>query len=373
MREPVHRRLEGALRREIGSGGLGPGSALPSEVELARRYGVSRATVRQALGGLAEGGLVRRVPGRGTFVRPATGSAAAPVIGLVVAGLHGLFLAQILDGVRRAAGQAGAAITLASADRGPGHEEAALREVRAHGAAGALIVSSPASAPPPALYGEVLAQGFPLVFVDRSPPGIDAASVTSNNAAGARLLALHLARLGHRSFGYILSRDYPVSSAAERLQATREALQAAGVPPAALRAVPVRGAEGDPARPHVEQAVALLLGAGGPPSAILCTNDELAMDVLFALRRHGLRVPDQVSLAGFDDVPYAELVHPPLTTVRQFPTEMGARAAALLLALIRERRASGPRLLLPVELLVRSSTAPAAGHPNGVATDAARP
>jgi DNA-binding FadR family transcriptional regulator len=124
-REPLHRRLEQALRHEIGAGALGVGARLPSEPELSRRYGISRATVRQAVGSLAAAGLVRRVPGRGTFVAPRgasalTAGARPTVLGLVVAGLHGMFLAQMLDGVRRAAGQAGVAVTLLAADLEPG-------------------------------------------------------------------------------------------------------------------------------------------------------------------------------------------------------------------------------------------------------------
>lgn len=373
-REPLHRQLERALRQEIDSGRLAQGALLPSEPELGRRYGISRATVRQALGGLAATGLVRRVPGKGTFVaatepQAPAGRSGPPLLGLVVAGLHGMFLAQILDGIRRAAAQAGATITLAAADLAPGQEETALREVRAQGAAGAIMVSSPTYAPPPAFYRGVLAEGFPLVFLDRCPEGIEAASVTSNNAEGGRLLALHLLRLGHRSFGYVLARDYPVSSAADRLEATRTALAAAGLTPRALQAVTVGGTPAEPMRPYVRQATDALLTAGDRPTAILCTNDELAMDVLAAVREHGLRVPEDIALAGFDDVPYSELIHPPLTTVRQFPVDMGARATALLLSLVRERRTAGPRVLLPVELCVRASTAPGPAIQSGVAWD----
>ncbi len=360
-REPLHRRLEQALRHEIGAGALGVGARLPSEPELSRRYGISRATVRQAVGSLAAAGLVRRVPGRGTFVAPRgasalTAGARPTVLGLVVAGLHGMFLAQMLDGVRRAAGQAGVAVTLLAADLEPGQEEAAIAQVRAQGVMGAVVVGSPACATPPSYYNGLLAEGFPLVFLDRCPPGVQAASVTSNNGEGARLLARHLLGLGHRAFGYVLARDYPVSSAAERLAATVECLEAAGLGTGALRTVAIGGSSGEPHPPYVRQAADALLAAGERPSAILCTNDDIAIGVLAALREHGLRVPEDVALAGFDDLPFAELIEPPLTTVRQFPAEMGGRATGLLLTLLREGRADGPRLVLPVELCVRRST-----------------
>jgi DNA-binding LacI/PurR family transcriptional regulator len=364
-REPLHRRLERVLRDEIGSGALGAGARLPSEPELSRRYGISRATVRQAVASLAAAGLVRREPGRGTFVvggAPAAASGPA-VLGLVIAGLHGMFLAQMLDGLRRAAGQAGVAMTLAAAELAPGQEEAALAQVRAQGAAGAVVVPSPACATPAAVYRRLQAAGFPLVFLDRCPPGVDAPAVTSDNVGGARLLARHLLRLGHRSFGYVLSREYAASAAAERLEATAECLAEADLPPSALRTVRVGGAPSEALAPYVRAAADGLLASGEPPSAILCTNDDVAIGVLAALREHGLRVPEDAALAGFDDLPFSALVDPPLTTVRQFAAEMGARATGLLLALVHEGRTAGPRVVLPVELCIRRSTAGVPGMP----------
>ncbi len=365
-REPLHRRLERALREEIRSGALGAGAQLPSEPELSRRYGISRATVRQAVASLAAAGLVRREPGRGTFVAAAAGPAGGSgtaVLGLVVAGLHGMFLAQMLDGLRRAAGQAGVAMTLAAAELAPGLEEAALAQVRAQGAVGAVVIPSPACATPAAAYRRLLAEGFPLVFLDRCPPDVEAPAVTSDNAGGARLLARHLLGLGHRSFGYVVSREHSTSAAAERLAATAECLSAAGLPPSALRTARIGGAPTEALAPYVRAAADALLAAEEPPSAILCTNDDIALGVLAALREHGLRVPEDVALAGFDDLPFSALIDPPLTTVRQFPAEMGARATGLLLALVRERKTTGPRLVLPVELCIRRSTAGAPETP----------
>ena len=376
-RVPLHQQLSRALREDIRAGRLRAGDMLPSEPELSRRHGVSRATVRQALGSLAGTGLVQRIPGKGTFVTPprSGGSPGEPLtLGLVVTGLSGMFLAEMLDGLRRAASAAQAVVTLAPCDPAPGEEEAALRRLRRQGVAGAIIVPSPAAQGSEGSWRELSGAGFPLVFLDRVCPGLsEGASVTSDNAIGSGALARHLWQLGHRRFGYVLPREYPVSSAQDRLSGAMRALRELGAPQGDLRVVAVGGGYHEPMAPHAREATDRLLGRPDAPTAILCANDDIAIHVLAALRQHGLRIPEDVAVAGFDDLPFAQLIDPPLTTVRQFPAEMGARATGLLLAMVREGRTVGPRLVLPVELCVRRSTTGAAAPTEHAAPEARGP
>ena len=136
----------------------------------------------------------------------------------------------------------------------------------------------------------------------------------------------------------------------------REGLRAAGLPvdEALIR-------QGDFYQPRGFQAALELLNLPGAPTALFASNDVSAFGAVAAVHELRLRVPDDVSVVGFDDIPSAQQVYPPLTTVRQPLYEMGAAATRLLLSLLRGGEAAVPRTSLPTTLIVRGSTAPVKG------------
>lgn len=366
QRDPLHRQLAARLRQEILSGARGVGQALPSEAEFCRTYGISRSTVRQALAALAAEGLVRTEAGRGSYVQQASarpGGRTGPGVGLVVPQLGGMLLAHLLDGLEEGLAEAGHALTIACSGFQPGGEERAVQGLRRRGVVGLLILPAAASAPPPAFYTGLVVEGFPVVCVDRRCAGARVPWVTAANAEGGAALARHLLHLGHRRLAYLLPRDFPSSSVEDRLEGARRALGEAGVDPGALRLLRPGGRMGDPMEPAVREAVAGLAGepARLRPTALLCANDDLAMLALAAWRELGLTVPGDLALAGFDDLPYARFLDPPLTTVRQDAREMGRCAVRLLLDLLG-RAAPGRGdwaergEALPVALRLREST-----------------
>jgi LacI family repressor for deo operon, udp, cdd, tsx, nupC, and nupG len=119
-------------------------------------------------------------------------------------------------------------------------------------------------------------------------------------------------------------------------------------------------ARGDFSIESGEQAAEQLLVRADRPTAIFCFNDQMAIGAMDVLRRRGLSVPDDVSVVGFDDIPFARYTVPPLTTVAQPVREIGQETVRLLLAVVRGQSAAS--VILPHKLLVRESTAPAAGH-----------
>jgi LacI family transcriptional regulator len=106
-------------------------------------------------------------------------------------------------------------------------------------------------------------------------------------------------------------------------------------------------------------AACTLLARSEPPTAIFAVNDQSALGVIAAAREHGLRVPRDLSVVGFDDIPMASQVHPPLTTIRQPFAQMGRAAVNTLLSQMENDDSIAPRIVLPTELIVRQSTAPA--------------
>jgi len=360
-RDPLHKQLVRILSEEIVSGRLPRGSVLPSEADLCRQYGISRSTVRQTLAGLAREGLVRTEAGRGTFVVgavPRSERPPGPGVGLVVPQLSGLLLSHILEGVQEALAAAGHALLVEASAFEPGGEERAVRGLRSRGVAGALVVPSAACATPPNFYQGIVADGFPVVFVDRHGPDGAVPWVASDNVAGGRELARHLVRLGHRRLAYVLSRDFPATSLQDRVRGAQWAVAEAGLEPAALRLAHVGGGMDDPLEPWIHRAVETLMAepAAHRPTAILCANDDIAMEALAALRELGAAVPGDVALVGFDDLPYARFLDPPLTTARQDARGLGRTAARLLLRMGERPTASLPPELLPVDICIRQST-----------------
>lgn len=194
--------------------------------------------------------------------------------------------------------------------------------------------------------------GFPFVVVDpRTPPPPDIAAVSAAHFSGARAVADHLIGHGHRDIGVIAGPEEWLASDA-RLAGHRAALAQAGVLLTAdrLRHIEPTTAEG-------RRAAADLLDRTPRPTAIVCFNDKVAVGTLQAARERGLRVPEDLSIAGFDDIDLSQATDPPLTTVRQPLREMGRIAVTHLMRVLDGHRPEALHIELATTLVVRDSTA----------------
>ncbi len=197
-------------------------------------------------------------------------------------------------------------------------------------------------------------QSLPFVVIDpRIPLDETIPAVSAGHATGARDATEHLLSLGHRRIAAITGPPTWMAST-ERLNGYRAAMAAAGVLPDPKLVVP-----SDFRIDGGEAAAGTLLDLADPPTAIFGFNDNVAIGALQAARARGLRVPDDLSVAGFDDSEHAALVSPALTTVRQPLAEMGRIAVSLLLRLIENQSVETLRIELATRLIVRDSTAPA--------------
>jgi LacI family transcriptional regulator len=198
-----------------------------------------------------------------------------------------------------------------------------------------------------------LAGAVPTVVAGRDLRRRNLFSMKVDNALGGELATAHLLELGHRRIAHLRGPEDHID-AADRFKGYRRALRAAGVPIDPRLVVPA-GFLSEDGRGAVER----LLDSGRRFTAVFAANDECAYGARLGLHHRGIRVPEDVSLVGFDDLPGSRYTTPPLTTVRQPLQEMGRRAARSILDLLRGRkpRAGG---LLQVELVVRETTAPPA-------------
>lgn len=334
----------------------------PTLADIAAEAGVAVSTVSKVLNGhsdisaatrtrveqlLAERGY-RRPPGLRRHGRDTR------LVDLVINEMDSPWGLSLLTGVEEVTERAGLSLVVSAVHHRSSATWQWLELLAGRGSQGALLVHSRLSGDQQA---ELDRRGLPYVVVDGvdGPPPPEKPSVGVDNLAGGRAATEHLVALGHRRIGVIGGPQALLCTRA-RIAGHREVCRAAGIP-ADRRLVRYAEFRYDGGL----RAARALLALDDPPTAVFAGSDQQAGGVYDAVREAGLTVPGDVSVVGFDDVPFARWMAPPLTTVRQPLHEMGALAATMLLRLVRGERLEQPRVELPTRLTVRDSTAPLSG------------
>jgi len=205
----------------------------------------------------------------------------------------------------------------------------------------------------PADYtGTLTRRSFPFVLIDHQGTGEVCPAVGATNWQGAYNATEYLIKIGHERIAFI-SGAMDLGAAIDRLDGYKAALRAHHLPDD-----PQLVYSGTFSQPDGYAGACALLDLYNPPTAIFASNDVMAMGVMDAVRSRGWRVPEDVSVVGFDDIPQAELVRPALTTVRQPLEQMGRVATQMLLDMLKNPEKKVNRIELPTELIIRSSTQP---------------
>jgi DNA-binding LacI/PurR family transcriptional regulator len=328
---------------------------VPSIKDIARQAGVSHCTVSRALhysplinAKTAE--RIREIARRSGYVPNAVArslvSRSTQTVGVVVTTIADPFIGEVVEGIESTAKEHGYSVILANSNADPELEIKVVDSFSQRRVDGILVTASRVGA----LHGERLAgTNVPIVMINNQHPGDFAHSVGIDNVAATREIVGHLIKLGHRRIAYIGDRS-GYQSDAERFSGYRAMLKIAR-----LAFDPRLVVRGDGRPEEGEVATAQLLELADPPTAIFCYNDMTALGSLRAATARGLRIPEDVSIAGFDDLFVASYTSPPLTTIRQPKQEMGRRAMSILWELLSEKEPES-RILLPGELIIRGST-----------------
>ncbi|MFE6285237.1 LacI family DNA-binding transcriptional regulator [Streptomyces sp. NPDC057877] len=330
------------------------GSTRPTSRDVAQAAGVSQAAVSLVLGDKWRGRVSEptaqrvRQAAHDLGYRPNLAArnlrlGHTRTVLLVVPALTTEFFAGVYTGAARVAAAHGFGVVLYPSPEGIGPAKDPFHSAQA--ALDGVIASSMAADALTAIRGDQL----PLVMLDSDPDGsLGAATVNLDIADGVHQVADHLLGLGHRDFLH-LAADVP--SWTFDVRARELAARLSAVPGTTLRTTraPISI---DGARTAAETA----LTSGTRPTAIVCDDDKLAAGAYKALRRLGLRVPDDISVTGLDDLALATAIDPELTTVRLDAELFGERGMRALLAVLEGREPDGGDI--PVELVVRGSTAP---------------
>lgn len=322
--------------------------------DLAREAGTSPSTASRALSGrgyVSSDVRARLLAAADRLGYVANASArtlkqqTSRAVGVVVSVLADPFYAELAAGVEETLRAADYQMVLISDNSDSAQEVAGARTFLAMRAAGVILTPVGSDA------ADVLARhGIPVVEVDRQLARVACDAVVIDNERAARAATEHLLALGHRRIGLLVAKTNWTSDAG-RLRGYRAALAAAGVRPDARLVAKIAFGAAD-----TDERVAALVDEG--PTAIFAANNMLAERAWRLLRSRRLRLPRDVSLVGFDDVPWMEMVEPGITAVRQPTVDLGRRAAALLIARVADpaRRPHVERL--EPTLVVRGSTGP---------------
>ncbi len=297
-------------------------------IDVARAASVHPSTVSRVLNGRAELSLLPETRDRVTAAAKRLGyrpSALARslrlrrtfTLGMLVPDITNPFFPPIIKGVEDTAQARGYNLMLCNTMDSPEREATYLRVLRERQVDGLLIASSFMA---DSTIAQLRAEKFPYVLLNRAPRGGEDLAVLPDNRAGVTSAIEHLIELGHRRIGLV--------AIAERFS------EEAGY-----------------------RAAWQLLRGIEPPTAIFGANDLIALGALRVAREAGLGVPRDLSIVGFNDIPLAELLEPPLTTVRVPQQEMGVEAATLLIAQLDGEAIPRRRVVLEANLIVRGSTA----------------
>ncbi|WP_312871143.1 LacI family DNA-binding transcriptional regulator [Streptomyces lonarensis] len=327
---------------------------------IAREAGVSVPTVSRVVNGRSDVAPQTRARVeellRRHGYRRRTGSGGgdrAALLDLVFNDLDSPWAVEIIRGVEEVAHEGGVGVVVSAIHDRAGPARQWMRNLRARTSDGVILVTSVLE---PLLHDELHRLGVPIVAVDPAgSPALDAPTIGATNWAGGLAATEHLLHQGHRRIGFIAGPPRLLCSRA-RMDGHRAALAAAGVPVSEELTVP-----GDFYHASGFSGCNRLLELAERPTAVFASSDQMALGAIEALRQRGLRVPQDMSVVGFDDLPEMRWASPPLTTVRQPLAEMGKMAARTVLGQARGEAPDSPRLELATELVIRASTAPPGG------------
>lgn len=323
--------------------------------DVAREAGVSLMTVSRVMndkGDVSDDtrqrvqAVVERMDYRPSGIARSLVTQRTGTIGLVVPDISNPFFADIARGVADAAYQEDYSVFLCSSDEDPTRElefVASLEEKRVDGL---IVCSSRLSTDD--LAG-ALARHTNVVLINRRISGAGAGAVLADDEAGARMIIEHFIVTGRRTIAFLAGPPASYSGMA-RLSGYRSVLEASSIayqPDLVMHCAPTADGGGE--------AASCLLTMRPDISALFCYNDLVAVGALRTCTRLGLAVPEQIAIAGFDDIAIAALVYPPLTTCRVPRYEIGVQANRLLQSQINGELCNGCETILPVQLVVRAS------------------
>jgi LacI family transcriptional regulator len=277
-------------------------------------------------------------------------TARSGTIGLVIPDLTNPLFPPIVRGIEDVLGPGGYSAWIVNTDNDPERERSQIDSLRSRHVEGLIVATARLKH---ALLDELHEQGMPMVLINRRLQSNEVPSVTPDDAAGASMAVAHLVSLGHTRIAHIAG-PQDTSTGLVRTRGYRDALHDHGLDDdPALVATCSYWTEAEGAR-----ALRELLDSGASFSAVLAGNDLLALGCYDVLEERGLACPGDLSVMGFNDMPFIDKLRPPLTSVRVPHYQVGAEAARMLIETLQDPTRHPRSVLLPLTMKARQSTAP---------------
>jgi LacI family transcriptional regulator len=325
--------------------------------DIAKRVGVSKTTVSRVLNNkpyvdeetrrkimaiIEETGFTPQV----SAINLAVGR--TNIIGLLVPSLSNPYSLTVIQGVAEKIAQGNYELMLYTTGLSGENQKRFLQKISKKTVDGLVVLLPRDSAE---LEQQLLQSDMPIVLIDHRGIDTHMPTISATNEKGGFDATEHLVSLGHRRIGFITGvMDFGCSR--ERLEGHKVSLSSHGI-----AYEPALTAVGDFSEQSGYEAARVLLRSPDRPTALFCSNDDMAIGAMRAAQEYGLKIPADLSLVGFDDTVKAAMVYPPLTTIKQPLFTMGETAAMLVKRLIDGERVENPAIMLNTELIVRGSTA----------------
>jgi DNA-binding LacI/PurR family transcriptional regulator len=326
--------------------------------QVAELAGVSVATVSRALSGsdLVSRELVERVTvaARSLNYKPnqiarSFRTQKTRMVGLVISDIENPFFTSVVRGVEKVLRDSGYSLLLTDSNEDEKIEWEHLQNLRAEGVAGIILTPSARESKK---YEEYIESGMTLVAIDRAPSNLKVDRVTVNNMDGVQGAVRHLVELGHEKIGFITGLP-KISSAYERQMGYERGMNNYDLP---IRPEWIQ--QGNFRRDGGYAAMTNILALKDRPTAVISGNNLMTLGALAAIYESNVKVPEEMSIVGYDDMVWAGSLNPPLTVIAQPTLELGRVAAQLLMDRIQDGSRSYRHIILDTQLIVRASSGP---------------
>jgi GntR family transcriptional regulator of arabinose operon len=358
---PKYVQLKQEIMGWLHAGKVMPNERMPTEHEIAEQFTLSRQTVRQALGELEQEGLLYRVQGSGTFVsgpdrKKPEQERQIQTIGLLTTYISDYIFPSIVRGAESVFRARGYRMLISSTDNDKTRERESLQMLLTHPLAGLIIEPTRSAEGNPNLdfYLSLEYRNIPFLMINERYMEMDCPCIKMDDEAGGFKAAEHLIGLGHRRIaGFFKMDDLQGVNRMKGFIRAHHELKVPLLPHAVIHYV----TEEKLMKPY-EAALSLLRQEQNRPTAFVCYNDELAVQLIAAVREAGLSVPGDISVVGYDDSTLATAMEVKLTTLAHPKLELGIQAAETIIDMIeqKDKRANDRTHIRVPELIVREST-----------------
>lgn len=348
---PKYHMLKMHIKELIDQGTIQNGEQLPSENELARSFSISRHTVRQALSDLENEGWIYREQGKGTFCSPRIETKDKKAVAVLTTYISDYIFPHIITGIEEVLSNEGYSLILANSGNDKEKEAKCMENLISQGISG-MIIEPAASAAENInlkLYRELDNHNIKYIMVHAAYADLNPAYIIMDDEKGEYEASKYLLQLGHRNIAGIFKSDD--LQGVNREKGYVKALSEFGIP---INKEYIGRYDTRQMQSYPYQFTKELLKRTDRPTAIACYNDQIALSVIEAIRDEGLKIPDDISIVGYDDSNLATASEIKLTTIKHPKKNMGRQAAQLLIDMLK-CHVDKPSLVYQPELIVRSS------------------